>query len=86
MTSLYAIIIACGIPAGNCVAAPDPRSPYATREECHERVQDMRILAPSLARAAGPGPHRVILACDTLDAIRRVIPGAFEGEEEDMPA
>ena len=80
--SVFAIIIACSLPAETCQSLEDTTGPHATQDACNARLLEMRQAAVMLTLSTGPGPYRVVALCEPLDVIRRVAPNAFEGHAE----
>lgn len=80
--TLFAIIIACSLPAQTCQALEDTTGPHATRDACVARLREMRPAATMLTLNTGPGPYRVVALCEPLNVMRRVVPNAFEDHAE----
>lgn len=88
----YPLILVCSMSTQQCTLIEDTTDfPYATREECVERVQEMNsavpsTLLPSLRSQGDFGPFEGRLGCFEEDRVRELFPDAYDlgpAEEEE---
>lgn len=86
---IYAMTIICGLSGAPCIAMQDNRGPYESRAGCKARHDELRPYVRDVLVARFTGrigqPARVVELCDTLERIRRALPGAYGGAGQEVP-